>query len=52
MIVPAAKSPELSLNTFVVPVLLLVALDVTVKVAPSAPAEPDNPFPDTAPAAT
>ena len=52
LMVPAEKSPLLSLNTIVLPVLILVALDVTVKVAPSAPAEPDNPLPDTAPAAT
>ena len=52
MIVPAEKSPELSLNTIVLPVLAFVALDVTVNVAPSAPAEPDNQLPDTAPAAT
>ena len=52
VIVPAAKSPDPSLNTIVLAVLASVALDVTVNVAPSAPAEPDNPLPDTAPAAT
>tara|TARA_R100000278_G_scaffold71792_1_gene56469 strand:- start:20 stop:421 length:402 start_codon:yes stop_codon:yes gene_type:complete len=52
VIVPAEKSPDPSLNTIVLAVLAFVAFDVTVKVAPSAPAEPDNPLPATAPAAT
>ena len=52
VIVPAEKSPELSLNTIVLPVLALVALDVTVNVPPSDDDEPDSPLPDTAPAAT
>ena len=52
VIVPAEKSPLPSLNTIVLPELDAVALDVTVKVAPSEPAEPESPLPDTAPAAT
>ena len=51
VIVPAEKSPELSLNTIVLPVLASVALDVTVNVAPSAFAVPDIPLPDVAPSA-
>ena len=52
VIVPAEKSPELSLNTIVLPVLAFVALDVTVNVPPSEFTQPDKPFPDVAPFST
>ncbi len=48
----ALKSPLVSLNTMVSPVLVAVAFELTVNVAPSELAEPDNPLPETAPAAT
>ena len=46
VIVPAEKSPEPSLNTIVLAVLALVALDVTVNVPPSLLTEPEIPLPD------
>ena len=52
VIVPALKFPDASRNTRVLGVFALVAFDVTVNVAPSELADPDNPFPLTAPAAT
>ena len=52
VILPALKSPLESRATMVLAVFASVAFDVTVNVAPSAEAEPDNPVPDTAPAAT
>ena len=52
VIVPALKLPEASLATIVLPVLALVALDVTVKVAAEDwlavnVCDPDKPVPDT-----
>ena len=52
VIVPAEKLPLASRETIVVAVFALVALDVTVNVAPSALAEPYRPTPLTAPVAT
>jgi hypothetical protein len=52
VIVPAEKLPLASRNTIVLAVLAFVAFDVTVNVAPSALAEPDRPFPLTAPVET
>tara|TARA_R100000458_G_C8256571_1_gene232627 strand:- start:771 stop:1040 length:270 start_codon:yes stop_codon:yes gene_type:complete len=52
VIVPAVKFPLESRRTIVLPVLALVALDVTVNVPPSEETLPDIPLPLVAPAAT
>ena len=52
VIVPAAKSPDPSLNTRVEAVFASVAFEVTVKVPPSADREPLRPLPETAPSPT